>query len=301
MNEWVLRDGVISDLCISANVHETDNGISKIRYLKSPGVVLIGETVLFDEGGLRSFLAPFGPDYESYVDDHTYASPWPSDGERLIKVAGQACFAAFSEGKHTKNEDIGKYISHIMESGHFSVLEHSQYSLFIYGISRSLSHELARHRFISLSQLSQRYVNDRVLRFVERPEFQDDAELHGEFIYRCQDVALNYKEIAEALRKSNYITETMAKTDRRKHVQQTARSVLTNETETWLVATANVREWRHFLALRGSEHAETEIRILAARIAYLLQKSSPYVFSDVEIGTGEDSYPTVVVKAHGLH
>src|SRR5207253_985742 len=136
-----------------------------------------------------------------------------------------------------------------------------------YGISRSVTHELVRHRAgFGFSMLSQRYVSGRVLRFVERPEYVNDAELHGLFEKRIDRAAAEYEEMAEALlrrqKEGADILSAEYKTDLRKKVQQTARSVLPNETEAPIVVTANARAWRHVIEMRANAHAETEIRAL---------------------------------------
>ena len=69
----------------------------------------------------------------------------------------------------------------------------------------------------------------------------------------------------------------------RKQARQSARSVLPNDTETRLVVTGNYRAWRHFVAMRASEHADTEIRRLALACLRELTTVAPAVFADFEI------------------
>ena len=73
------------------------------------------------------------------------------------------------------------------------------------------------------------------------------------------------------------------KTDARKKVQQTARSLLPNETEAPMVCTGNVRAWRHVVEMRADEHAESEIRALAVRIFLCLAVADPILFGDYRI------------------
>src|SRR5258708_17778746 len=73
------------------------------------------------------------------------------------------------------------------------------------------------------------------------------------------------------------------KTDLRKKVQQTARSVLPNETEAPLVVTANARAWRNIITMRANVHAETEIRELAVRVLLCLCLADPVLFSDFSL------------------
>src|SRR5207244_7980064 len=73
------------------------------------------------------------------------------------------------------------------------------------------------------------------------------------------------------------------KTLRRKLARQAARSVLPNATETKVFMTGNARAIRHFIELRGSEHADVEIRKVAVEMLKLLQAESPGIFSDYEL------------------
>src|SRR5947209_20572534 len=72
---------------------------------------------------------------------------------------------------------------------------------------------------------------------------------------------------------------------RRKQARQAARAVLPNATETRIVVTGNYRTWRHFIAMRASEHADIEIRRLAITCLRLLVGVAPAVFGDFEIAT----------------
>ncbi len=166
--------------------------------------------------------------------------------------------------KRTFNENAERYFNNLKSSGHGSVLEHANFSLLLYGVSRSLTHELVRHRAgLSFSQLSQRFVSGKMLRFVERPEYQRDEQFHAQFLERIERAAREYAAITSRLlemqRAGVEILSADARTDLRKKVQQTARSVLPNETEAPIVVTANARAWRHVIEMRASAHAETEI------------------------------------------
>ncbi len=253
-------------------------------YLTAPGVVVLARPEVH-LAGLQPFLEGFDPDlgFEAYPDDPTSLDP----GAQLVKAAGQTCYASFGQ-KRTMNADAARYIKNLIDSGHTSVLEHATVTALFYGISRSLSHEWVRHRAgWAYSQLSQRFVSGRVLRFVERPEYQQDPELHALFEARIDRAYREYHELAERLlarqRAGAQILSADARTDLRKKVQQTARSLLPNETETILVATANARAWRWVLAQRGSAHAETEIRALAVRALLCLQQTDPLLFADLRV------------------
>ena len=85
---------------------------------------------------------------------------------------------------------------------------------------------------------------------------------------------------------------------RRKRARQTARSLLPNCAETKIVVTGNARAWRHFLELRGSPSAETEIRILALKLLDVLRQEAPHLFADYRVVGGQNGRPAVIETDH---
>ena len=263
-------------------------------YLRKPGVVMLAKPQTNVEG-LAGFLEGFDTDlrFPEYLDDPT---PLP-DSSQLCKTAGQACYASYGP-RHTTNDNAAAYFERLTSAGHGSVLEHASFSFFLYGISRSVTHELVRHRAgVGVSQISQRYVSGQVLRFVERPEYQEDDELHRLFEERVERAAAEYGVMAERLLERQEGGASMLtadyKTDARKKVQQTARSLLPNETEAPMVFTGNVRALRHIIEMRADAHAESEIRNLALRLFLCLQTVDPILFGDYELGELPDGTYTV--------
>ena len=253
-------------------------------YLRVPGVVMLARPRT-NVAGLGGFLEGFDPDlgFPAYVEDPT----WLPDSSQLCKTAGQLCYASFGP-RRTTNENAAAYFERLTSAGHGSVLEHANFSFLLYGISRSVTHELVRHRAgVGISQISQRYVSGSVLRFVERPEYQDDPELHAFFEERADRAAAEYEAMADRLlerqKSGAALLDAEHKTDARKKVQQTARSVLPNETEAPMVFTGNVRALRHIIEMRADGHAESEIRNLAARLFLCLATADPILFGDYEL------------------
>jgi len=259
-------------------------------YLTAPGVALIAKPQV-ELSGVKNFLEGFDANlgFAEYVNDPTALS----SGAQLCKIAGQTCYASFSP-KRTMNREAERYFKNIMESGHGSVLEHANFSFLLYGISRSLTHELIRHRAgFGFSQLSQRYVSGRVLRFVERPEFQDGGKLHQLFLERIDRAYAEYHQLADLLlaeqESGTTILSAEAKTDLRKKVNQAARGLLPNETETIMVITGNARAWRHVIEMRASDHSELEIRALAVRLFLCLRQIEPILFGDYQLNELPDA------------
>src|SRR5260370_39822221 len=84
------------------------------------------------------------------------------------------------------------------------------------------------------SQLSQRFVSGRMLRFVERPEYIDDELFHSQFLERIERASGEYAALSNRLlemqQAGTQILSAEAKTDLRKKVQQGAPSRLPNHT-----------------------------------------------------------------------
>ncbi|MGH3144796.1 MAG: FAD-dependent thymidylate synthase [Rubrobacter sp.] len=270
---------------------------ARTPYLRAPGVVMLARPQT-NVAGLAGFLEGFDPElnFPDYVNDPTSLP----DSSQLCKISGQLCYASFGE-RRTRNENAAAYIERLTSAGHGSVLEHASFSFLLYGISRSVTHELVRHRAgVGFSQISQRYVSGSVLRFVERPEYQEDEELHRLFEGRADRAAAEYEAMAEQLLERQEGGSAMLsadyKTDARKKVQQTARSLLPNETEAPMVFTGNVRALRHIIEMRADAHAESEIRNLALRLFLCLRTADPILFGDYELGDLPDGTNTVSTK-----
>ena len=138
-----------------------------IRILTTPGVYLIGrQTVRSAE--LDRFLADHGV---SWATDTTVAA------EVVTETAGRVCYMSFAKPRPGGN---AAYLGHIKEVGHGSVLEHGVWNFLFTGVSRSLTHELVRHRAgFGFSQLSQRYVDESVAEYVEPDVIAADPDLHA--------------------------------------------------------------------------------------------------------------------------
>ena len=209
--------------------------------------------------------------------------PWSTDaegGEALAEFAGRACYQSWTKPNPATATNAG-YLRHILEVGHLSVLEHGSVTFYLTGVSRSLTHELIRHRHFSYSQLSQRYVPERDAAVVEPDVIAGDPELHAEFSVASQAALASYTKLLEGLEKK-YADEPNA-TLRRKQARQAARAVLPTATETRIVVTGNYRAIRHFVAMRASEHADTEIRALAVAVLRAVQGVAAGAFADFVI------------------
>ncbi len=217
-----------------------------------------------------------------------------TDGERLAEFAGRLCYMSQHNPARRLTRD---YLDNIKRQGHGSVLEHATYSLLLEGVSRSLTHELVRHRAgFAYSQLSQRYVDESQAAFVVPPAIIGDEALEGAWRKQVDSAQAAYVSLVEQLmERYGWVPD---KVHRRKMAREAARGVLPNSTETKIVVTANARAWRTMLELRSGEGAELEIRRAAVTILRLLQCEAPAFFSDFEIYTAEDRREAARIGFH---
>src|SRR6202171_580252 len=127
--------------------------------------------------------------------------PWSTDadgGPALVEFAGRACYQSWSK-PNPRTATNAAYIRHIIDVGHFSVLEHASVSFYITGISRSCTHELIRHRHFSYSQLSQPFVPEHDAQVVVPPGMEDDAELQEIFTTAADASRATYAELLTKL------------------------------------------------------------------------------------------------------
>ena len=215
----------------------------------------------------------------AFLADHG-VSQWTTDtevaGEKLIETAGRVCYMSFQRPRPGGNKT---YIGHLLEVGHGSVLEHAVFNLLITGVSRSLTHELVRHRAgFGFSQLSQRFVDESECSFIEPADIAADPELHQVWLEAVQASQAAYRALADRL--TDKFKDIPDKTLRRKKAREAARSVLPNATETKIFVTANARALRHFIEMRGDAAADVEIRRLAIAVFKVLKREAPNLFGD---------------------
>ncbi len=204
-----------------------------------------------------------------------YHTPSP---EHAVASAARLCYAPVGAAElMTTMTDARTYsvLRTILESGHFSTLEHVSYTFAVEGVSRALTHQLVRHRLASFNQQSQRYVT-----FSDEPSFI------------CPETVAANPEAAAIFTKAN----DDAFTSYRRLVDlgipsEDARYLLPNATETKIAITMNIRELLHFFELRCCNRAQWEIRELADRMLDLVRPTAPYIFMDAGPGCVRGACP----------
>lgn len=240
----------------------------------TPRAELIAHTTLATEGRSTTI--------EKYMSLDTGAG----DAQQLTEFAGRSCYQSFRKPNPAtaKNSD---YIARTLhEQKHFSIAEHATATFYITGVSRALTHELIRHRHLSYSQLSQRFVDESDASIVIPPALRSakeinathyDEELGGEVIGATDSV----KVTADfAIATYAWLVEELQEVEGlpRKQAREAARAVLPNMVETKIVVTGNLRAWYEVIDRRIQPDADAEIQELSFLLLEELLRIAPDVF-----------------------
>ena len=249
-----------------------------MNYIARPNVYLVTRPSV-DWAQVASFL-----DDEGLPPIPSSIRAGSDESAAIIEISARLCYMSFGRGRR----DITDFINNLLSSKDGSVFEHVNYGFVFTGVSRSLTHELVRHRAgFAFSQRSQRYVDESGASFVVPPAVaQGDGDSNAaERILKdaLEAASTAYRKLVDALNESLPREVFSSNTDRRKAVRQAARAVLPNATETKIFVTANVRAWRHFIEMRAASFADWEIRYLAIEVLELLRQESPLLFGDFSI------------------
>ncbi|MCX6650110.1 MAG: FAD-dependent thymidylate synthase [Methanomassiliicoccales archaeon] len=190
---------------------------------------------------------------------------YTKDAERLCAAAAHSCYSqdpASDILEVMEENKAGGYIDKVVGMGHNSVIEHASYTFSLEGVSRSLTHQLVRHRIASFSQQSQRYVSLLEPDYVVPGTIQSDPEANRVFEEAMQKAWEAYQQLVSIV------------------PVEDARYVLPNACATNIVVTMNARELWHFFTLRTCRRAQQEIRTAAELMFKEVRQVSPSIFKD---------------------
>ena len=188
----------------------------------------------------------------------------PEHTLKTIYVACRTCYSALYPIKIWEDavdeEKMLSLVKKVLASGHHSTVEHCQFVFAISGVTRACTHQLVRHRHMSFSQKSQRYVTEK-----------------GDFEYitppKIANSNLNY-EYQEMMKK---ISDFYGKMVEAGIPAEDARSVLPNAATSSLIVSLNLRELMHLAQLRLCTNAQLEIRTLVKKMCDLVIEQEPWL------------------------
>jgi thymidylate synthase (FAD) len=189
--------------------------------------------------------------------------------DKICAAAAQSCYSELGASElfeKTTDERARKMIGKVVGMGHLSVVEHAHFTFSVEGVSRSLTHQLVRHRVASYSQQSQRYVGMDKASYVLPPSVAKDPQVRKKYAKAMDDVWKVYRELAKVVPKED------------------ARYVLPNACHTNITVTMNARELWHFFDLRCCRRAQWEIRMMAWKMLAEVRKVAPILFGNAGPG-----------------
>ena len=211
-----------------------------------------------------------------------------TDAETLTVYAGRSCYESWSRPNEKTRRDEDYLRRTLFEQAHWSIAEHATATFYITGVSRALLAEITRHRHLSFSVLSQRFVDEEDANIVVPPAVRNakginepyyDEELGGGVIGATENLKVmgglaiaTYAGLVEELQEVEGLS--------RKQAREAARAVLPNMIETRIVVTGNMRAWHEVIERRTAPDADAEFQQVAGMIRDELKKLAPAIFTD---------------------
>jgi len=201
--------------------------------------------------------------------------PESTDAETLVTFAGRSCYESWHRPTEKTRKDADYIERTIFVQNHGSILEHATATLHITGMSRACLLELERHRLLSFSVRSQRFVDESGANIVLPPAYrnaQPETALHraAELLEGiAQDLDSHYEGL---------VAEAELDGHKRKQAREAARSILPNMTETKVIVTANLRAWLEVIERRTAPDADAEIQEVMGMARDALRPLAPSIF-----------------------
>ncbi len=194
----------------------------------------------------------------------------------LIYAAFRQCYHAGFVGDmwprllsgEISREKQARFVRDVMESGHASPVEHVSFTFALSGVSRSLTHQLVRHRMASYSQQSQRYVDASRFDYVLPPAIAGNDKARRRFEAFMDEVGAAYRDLLDYLEEAG----------RGDKAREDARFVLPQAAASNIVVSMNCRALLHFFEQRCCTRAQWEIRHVAEAMLDLCRQALPEIF-----------------------
>ena len=191
------------------------------------------------------------------------------DGVKIMKRIERACRTCYRSEDKISEESYKNLLTNCLNRGHESVLEHEKITVRIYSDIGTYK-DLTRHRFASFSVESTRYCSYNKDKYgneiaVVNPVYIEDKEVFETWKKAIEDMEKAYMKMKEL----------GASTDM-------CREILPHSTAAEYTMTANIREWKHILELRPTNHVHPAIRQVLIPLLLLFKEQMPEIFGDIE-------------------
>ena len=194
------------------------------------------------------------------------------DGEKIMKRIERACRTCYRSEDKISEESYKNLLTNCLNRGHESVLEHEKITVRIYSDIGTYK-DLTRHRFASFSVESTRYCS------YNKDKYGNEIAVVNPVYMKDKEVFETWKKAIEDMEKAYMkMKELGASTDM-------CREILPHSTAAEYTMTANIREWKHILELRTTNHVHPAIRQVLIPLLLLFKEQMPEIFGDIEYDT----------------
>ena len=191
------------------------------------------------------------------------------DGKEIMKRIERACRTCYrSEGKITE-DSYKTLLKNCITRGHESVLEHEKVTVRM-TCDVGVYKDITRHRIASFSIESTRYCNygkekfNSEIKFIKPCNMDEGSKVYSLWEDTCKKIEKNYVEMSKLGAAPDEL-----------------RMILPHSTAAEVTMTANIREWKHILLLRTSNHTHPAIRQLLIPLLLHFKEIMPEIFNDV--------------------
>ena len=154
--------------------------------------------------------------------------------------------------------------------GHESILEHEKITIRMI-CDVGVYKDLTRHRIASFSIESTRYCNygkdkfENEIKFIEPVNIDENTEIYEEWKTACSEIEKHYLKMASLGATPDQM-----------------RMILPHSTAAQVTMTANIREWKHILALRANAHAHPAVEQVMIPLLIHFKEKMPEIFDNIE-------------------
>ena len=194
------------------------------------------------------------------------------DGVKIMKRIERACRTCYRSEDKISDESYKNLLTNCLNRGHESVLEHEKITVRIYSDIGTYK-DLTRHRFASFSVESTRYCS------YNKDKYGNEIAVVNPVYIEDKEVFETWKKAIEDMEKAYMKMKKLgASTDM-------CREILPHSTAAEYTMTANIREWKHILELRTTNHVHPAIRQVLIPLLLLFKEQMPEIFGDIEYDT----------------
>ena len=191
------------------------------------------------------------------------------DGKKIMKKIERACRTCYRSEGNISEDSYKNLLKNCITKGHESVLEHEKVTVRIYSDIGSYK-DLTRHRFGSFSIESTRYCSYDKDKYGNEIKFMNPIYIENEEMYNI------WKETMENIEKGYIKLRQLGAT------VDMCRELLPHSTAAEYTMTANIREWKHILSLRTTNHVHPSIRQVLIPLLKYFKEEMPEIFDEIE-------------------